>query len=293
MRQARRSVHRGHRGAERQYRRSPVEGELTLVGSEQRRERSEHGRTVEHGLRRPGACDRPHQPGVLRGDRAARQGRRAGDRGSSPSAESSIGCAGSSASPSSCADLIRARLGSYIGFEREVRRGSAARPCWPPTTPLNKEPVGDDVVAFDHGEPDRGAQRVAERAGPDVADPVAVAQERFAAKEQGLGVVEQDVDHPRGAVARVASLPSASLPTKPPGLSHGDREGQSGDERVVGVLDVDAVVAVALLQPQRAHREQADLPEAVRRRRPRRGSPTPTRPGRRGRAARSRARRGR
>ena len=85
--------------------------------------------------------------------------------------------------------------------------------------PALRQPVGGDAVCvLGHGQADRATERVPEVAGTDVADPLAVTQQRLATVQQGLRVVEQ---------ARAPSAPSGRRgvraeprgPTKPPGLS--------------------------------------------------------------------------
>src|SRR6476659_4614178 len=114
-----------------------------------------------------------------------------------------------------------------------------------------QEPIGDVLVAFDHGEADRPAERVPVRAVADLADVLAVAVELFVAVEQGFRVTDQYLRHPCGPDARVALFDERLLADEPARLVPRDREVDPGVDERVAVVDVDPVVAIRLLQAKR------------------------------------------
>ena len=62
--------------------------------------------------------------------------------------------------------------------------------------PPSEEVVGDVLVALDHREPDRSAERMAVGAVAYLADVLAVAVELLVAVQQRLGVGDENLHHP-------------------------------------------------------------------------------------------------
>ena len=105
------------------------------------------------------------------------------------------------------------------------------------------------VLALDARQPDRGPQGVAVGAVPHLADPLPVAEQLLVAVQERLGVLDQHLDEPRGEHPGIA-LGHHGVPADEVRLVPGDRQPQTGLEQRVGVVDVEPVVAIGLLQPE-------------------------------------------
>ena len=124
------------------------------------------------------------------------------------------------------------------------------------------QPLRCDRVAvrLDHGEPHGAADRMAVRAGPHVPDGSSGAADDLGVVEQRFGVEQLHRHEPTRQGAGVTPGKHRLAPHETARLVECDREPETGLEWTVGVVDVVAVVAVALLQAQARQRLQPGVP---------------------------------
>ena len=144
--------------------------------------------------------------------------------------------------------------------------GGAGRVARPGDLDLEANPVDrvgrEAGVILECRETDSPAEGVRIRARPHVAHPSAVPEERFAAVQERFGILEEHLDQAArrgpGHPPREQRIP----PDEAAGLVPGDREAEPHVGWRVRVVDVEAVVAVRLLQPQAAQGAHPDVPVA-------------------------------
>src|SRR5690606_39904181 len=116
-------------------------------------------------------------------------------------------------------------------------------------------------IGLDHGQPHRPSQREAIRGGPHIADVHTVAIHDLGVEHQWLWVGEQDLHEPAPRWSCLDLFHQGLAADEATGLGRVGELAQADLPETIGVVDVVAVVAVALRQPERAERFEPGMPE--------------------------------
>ena len=155
--------------------------------------------------------------------------------------------------------------GSYSGFSDAIagnRRPAISTSHVPPFDPRRIDHAAARR-AVDHREPDRAAERVAVRRRADVADRLAVAAHDLGVEQQRLRILHEHLHEPLRCSGPAAFCATHRvLAEEAAGFFRSTAKPRPASSTRVGVVDVVAVVAIALLHPAARERLEARVHEA-------------------------------